>query len=296
MKTTELRTRISLKNILYASDFSPVAENAAPYALALARRYGSKVFAVHVRPLEIYGMAPPESWPVLREASEALAKEQAAQLNRSFAGVEHEAIVEEGDVWDSVSAHVERDHIDLIVMGTHGRKGLEKLLLGSVAEKVLRRAHCPVLTVSPRVHVTPERAIGMKRILFATDFSPSSQIAAAYAVSLAQENQAHLDIVHVIEPQKPDELVHSSELVGGCQRRMRALVPPEAELWCEPNPIVEVGEPVDQILNVAKAHRAELIVLGVRSASTVPAVTHIPWATAHKIIAAAECPVLTVHG
>jgi nucleotide-binding universal stress UspA family protein len=73
-------------------------------------------------------------------------------------------------------------------------------------------------------------------------------------------------------------------------------VPPEAELWCEPNPIVEVGEPVDQILNVAKAHRAELIVLGVRSASTVPAVTHIPWTTAHKIIATAECPVLTVHG
>jgi nucleotide-binding universal stress UspA family protein len=110
----------------------------------------------------------------------------------------------------------------LIVMGTHGRKGLEKLILGSVAEKVLRRAHCPVLTVSPRVHVPPERAIGMKRILFATDFSPSSQIAAAYAVLLAQENQAQLDIVHVIEPQKPGELVHSSELGGGCQRWMRA--------------------------------------------------------------------------
>jgi nucleotide-binding universal stress UspA family protein len=106
--TTELKTRISLKNILYASDFSPVAENAAPYALELARRYGSKVFAVHVRPLEIYGMAPPESWPVLREAAEALAKEQAAQLNRSFIGVEHEAIVAEGDVWDSESLHTLR--------------------------------------------------------------------------------------------------------------------------------------------------------------------------------------------
>jgi nucleotide-binding universal stress UspA family protein len=127
LKTIKVNAHIPLRNILYATDFSLTADSAAPYALELARNYGAKIFALHVRPLEIYGMAPPEAWPILREAAEVQAKEQAAQLNRTFNGVEHEAIIAEGDVWDSVSGHSEKDHIDLIVMGTHGRGGLEKL-------------------------------------------------------------------------------------------------------------------------------------------------------------------------
>lgn len=296
MKAMEAKTRVSLQNILYATDFSPIADNAASYALELARSYKARVFALHVRPLEIYGMAPPESWPVLREAADAQAKEEADYLDRTLAGVGHEAIVTEGDVWESVAEHIEKDHIDLIVMGTHGRKGLQKVLLGSVAENVLRRAPCPVLTVGPHVRIAPERAVAMKRILLAANFTAGSNLAAAYAVSLAQENQAHLDIVHVIEPQKTGECVHPTELTLGCSRKMRALIPPEAELSCEPNLMIEVGEPAEQILNVAKARRSEVIVLGIKSAVAVPGADHIPWATAHKIIAAAECPVLTVRG
>ena len=216
------------------------------------------------------------------------------QFSSISAGVEHEVIIAEGDIWDWVSNHIEKDRIDLVVMGTHGRKGLGKVLLGSVAENILRRAPCPVLTVNPQVHLTPERAVEMKRILLATSFSPASELAAAYAVSLAQENQAHLDIVHVIEPQKTGEFVHSSELAEGCARRMRSLVSAEAELWCEPSTIIEVGEPAEQILNVAKVRRAELIVIGVKAASVVLGATHLPWATAHKIISGANCPVLTV--
>jgi nucleotide-binding universal stress UspA family protein len=181
-------------------------------------------------------------------------------------------------------------------MGTHGRKGLEKVFLGSVAENILRHAPCPVLTVNPHVGLTAEDAIAMKHILLATSFSPACEVAAAYAVSLAQENQAHLDIMHVIEPQKTGEWVCSSELAEGCARRLRAVVPTEAELWCKPNMLVEVGNPAEQILNVAKAHRAELIVMGVKAAAVAPAATHSPWATAHRIISAAQCPVLTVRG
>ena len=294
MKAMEATTRISLRNILYATDFSAIAENAALYALELARSYKAKVHALHVRTLEVYGMAPPESWPILREAAEALAKQQAHELGRTFASVAHESIIAEGDVWDFIAEHIRKDHIDLLVMGTHGRNGLGKLLLGSVAEKVLRRAPCPMLTVGPRVRVGPERVVAMKRILLAANFSPASDAAAAYALSLAQENQALLDIVHVIEPQKAGEIVHASELTAGCLGRMRSLIPPEADLWCEPHTIVEVGEPAEQILKVAKARRADLIVLGVKSAAAVPGAAHIPWTTAHKIIAEAECPVLTV--
>ncbi|HWF38527.1 MAG TPA: universal stress protein [Candidatus Acidoferrales bacterium] len=296
MKACETKSCISLQNILYATDFSPIAENASFYALEFARIYKAKVFALHVRPIEVYGMAPPESWPALREGADAQAKEQAEYLAKRFSGVSHEAIVAEGDIWEFVREHIEKDHIDFIVMGTHGRKGLGKIFLGSVAESVLRRASCPVLTIGPLVRVGPERTVAMKHILLATSFSRASEVAAAYALSLAQENQALLDIVHVIEPQKNGKVAQPSVLTAGCMERMRALISPEAELWCEPNTIIEVGEPAQQILNVAKARRADLIVLGVKAAEVMPGVGHVPWATAHKIIAGAECPVLTVRG
>src|ERR1700683_4438589 len=99
MRLMDPKTRIALKNILYLTDFSPVAERAAPFVGALARRYGAKVFAMHVRGPEVYGMAPPESWPVLQEAAQELSREQAERLAEVFAGVEHEAMVEQGDVW-----------------------------------------------------------------------------------------------------------------------------------------------------------------------------------------------------
>jgi len=296
MRACETKSCVSLENILYATDFSPIAENAAFYAFELARIYNAKVFALHVRPIEVYGMAPPESWPALREAADAQAKEQAEYLAKRFAGVKHEAIVAEGDIWEFVREHIEKDHIDFMVMGTHGRKGLGKVFLGSVAENVLRRVTCPVLTIGPRVRVGPERTEAMQHILLATSFSSASEAAAAYAMSLAQENQALIDIVHVIEPRKTGKVIHPSELTPGCMDRMRALIPPDAALWCEPNTITEVGEPAEQILNVAKARRVDLIVLGVKSAEAVPGLGHIPWATAHRIIAGAECPVLTVRG
>jgi nucleotide-binding universal stress UspA family protein len=186
-------------------------------------------------------------------------------------------------------------------MGTHGRKGLRKVLLGSVAESVLRRAPCPVLTVGPYVPPVAERAAEIKRILFATDFSAGSQAAAAYALNLAQENQAVLDLLHIVEPQEVDPqksggTAHSAELVSGCAARMRSLIPMDADLACEANTLIEVGQPATQILNVAKARRSQLIVLGAKSESNFPAVGHLPWAVAHKVISSAECPVFTVRG
>jgi nucleotide-binding universal stress UspA family protein len=297
MATTRAQLHVGFRNILYATDFSPMAEVAASYATEVARRYGSKVFAVHIRPLDAYGMAPPESWTALKEASEYQAREQAAHLSRLFQGVEHQAIVEEGSVWDALSDFIAKQDIDLVVMGTHGRQGLGKILLGSVTESVLRRAPCPVLTIGPYVEVEPARATQMKRILFATDFSPASQAAAPYAVSLAQENQAHLDILHVIEKHKIGELVAAPELIEGAVRGMRALLPAEADLWCEPAFLVEEGSVADNILKAARERHADAIVIGVRRLEGAFAASgHVPWHTAHKIICGAPCPVLTIRG
>src|SRR5581483_5628281 len=102
MALTTTKPCVSLQNILYTTDFSSIAENAASYALEFARIYKAKVVALHVRPVEVYGMAPPESWPALREAADAQANQQAEYLARRFAGVSHEAIVAEGDIWEFV--------------------------------------------------------------------------------------------------------------------------------------------------------------------------------------------------
>jgi nucleotide-binding universal stress UspA family protein len=297
MATAKPQIHVTFRNILYATDFSPMAETAASYAAEVARRYGAKIFAVHVRPLDSYGMAPPESWAALKEAAEFQAKEQAAHMNGLFHDVEHQSNVIEGGVWEVLSDLIGQQHIDLVVMGTHGRQGLGKILLGSVTESVLRRAPCPVLTIGPQVEIDPERATDMKRILFPTDFSAASEAAAPYAVSLAQENQARLDILHVIENRKVGELVDAPDLMLGAISRMRALLPDEAQHWCEPSFLVEEGPVAEKVLKTARERNADAIVIGVRRLEgEFGASDHLPWHTAHKIISGAPCPVLTVRG
>ena len=296
MKALETVTRISLKNILYTTDFSPTAEAAAPYAGELAKRYGAKVVALHVRPMESNGMVPPEAWAAVHEANVLQANQQAGHLKELFRGVENEVEITEGVIWDVISKTIEEKEVDLLVTGTHGREGLGKMVMGSHAENILRHSPVPVLVVGPYVRSGPEATTRMKRILFATDFSEASLAALPYALSLAEENQAELEILRVVAPQKNGELVHPSELMDATVRQMKQLVPLEAEAWCKPQYLVEIGEPAQKILQVAELSKADLIVLGVKRVYRALGVTHIPWTIAHKIIAEARCPVLTVRG
>jgi nucleotide-binding universal stress UspA family protein len=294
VKALETVTRISLKNILYTTDFSPTAEAAAPYAWELAKRYGAKVIALHVRPVEANGMVPPEAWAAVHEANELQAKQQAGHLKTLFRGVENEVEVTEGAIWDEISRTIEEKEVDLLVTGTHGREGLGKMVMGSHAENILRHSPVPVLVVGPYVRSGPETTTRMKRILFATDFSEASLAALPHAISLAEENQAELDILRVVPPQKSGELVNPSDLMDATVRQMKQLVPMEAEAWCKPHYLTEVGEPSQKILQVAELSKADLIVLGVKRVHRSLGVTHILWTIAHKIIAEARCPVLTV--
>lgn len=297
MKTIDVRTRIQLKNILFMTDFSSAADAAAPYAAELAKRYGAKLHALHVRPPVINPMTPPETWKGLEEAAEIVAERRRHELLNTFAGVQTEILINEGDLWSNVAAAIEGCNIDLIVMGTRGRSGIGKLLLGSIAEEIFRQAPCPVLTVGPHAPTEPKRGGEFTRILFATDFTPESVAAASYAISLAQECQAYLTLLHVIAEPKPGDFVGPAELTASSEQLMRNLVPPEAELWCVPRYVVERGKPAEKILEVAASQGADLIVLGVRQPSGVPgAATHLPIATAHKVVSQAPCPVLSVRG
>jgi nucleotide-binding universal stress UspA family protein len=220
--------------------------------------------------------------------------------------VPHHTYVREGEVWESLSEIIQIHEIDLLVVGTRGRTGVEKLLLGSKAEEILRLAPCPVLTVGPKIASRAKLTeiegegkdlkpveISVGQIVYATDFSLESLAAAPFATSLAQEFQAKLTLLHGIE-KHTDKHNHSGPIDLALQR-LEKLVPEEASLWCSPRPAVQVGPPADCILQEALAARADLIVLGVRVPSVnLGAATHLPWTTAHKVIVQAHCPVLTI--
>ena len=292
MQAVQARTRITLKNILFATDFSAASDAAAPIAIQIARRYGAKIYGVHVNAADPYAATAPEAWAAMAEAAEKAAKEDAGRLNEQLQGIEHEVVIGEGKTWEVMSDLIEQKEIDLVVLGTRGRTGFGKTLLGSVAEQILRQSPCPVLTVGPHVNLWSEEYAKMREILYATDLAADFPMAAPYAVSLAQENQAHLVLLHVIEDPKAGDLVDSPEVVNVKERKLQQLVTQQAGLWCDPSYIVEQGPAAEKILDVAKRRHTDLIVLGARPAKGLA--THLNIGTVHKVVSQATCPVLTV--
>jgi nucleotide-binding universal stress UspA family protein len=310
MKTLQVTSHagISLKNVLFATDFSEASQAALPYAAAIARRYDSQLYIAHIMSPASYIIPSLPCDPVtldsIHEAARADVRQRMETVASHLKTVPHHTYFREGDVWESLADLIQTHEIDLLVVGTHGRTGVEKLVLGSKAEEILRLAPCPVLTVGPKIagrgKLTPIESegkepveISVRQIVYATDFSPESLAAAPFATSLAQEFQSKLTLLHVIKKRKNKD--HQSEPIDLALQRLEKLVPEEASMWCSPRPTVQIGPPADCILQEALDTKADLIVLGVRAASgNLGAATHLPWATAHKVIAQAHCPVLTI--
>jgi len=291
--TLPLTSRIAINNILLATDFSEVSKAALGYACNLARWYGSKIFVTHVVPHEPYLSVPLEPIPVDLDLFWNREKQNMAAFvaTRSLEEIPHEDILQRGELWDVISAVIEQHDIDLVVVGTHGRQGLKKVVLGSVAEKIYRQAKCPVLTVCPEIAASRKASWQLKHILFATDFSETSLHALPYALSLAEENQATLIFLHVA-PLVPYQ--YKESVVETTCKRLEGLMPTES--WCTPDFVVCFDFPSQGILQVARDRETDLIVLGVNRHAAVGLTSHLPWSTASDVVSAAPCPVLTVRG
>jgi len=171
---------------------------------------------------------------------------------------------------------------------------LGTLLLGSVAEEVLRHATCPVLTVGPDVLPTLLDRQRLSHVLYATDFSDGSRNALPFALSLAEENNAELTLMHVLEQLEPMPMQYSRELLADCRKRLWDMVPDDANLWCKPQVSVAVGVAPTEIVRYAHDRQADLIVMGVHTGTAVA--SHLPWTVVHSVVRHARCPVLTVRG
>lgn len=299
MSAIETGTRLALKNILFLTDFSEPSEIAIPFARAVAREYESKVYAMHVLTPVPLAYASPESAAATIEGLEEGAQAGMQRVEAQLVGVPHETMIVRGEsVWPAVEKALGEWKIDLVILGTHGRTGTIKLLLGSVAEEIFRQARVAVLTIGPSVRKGVHSSGQFRRVLFATDFTKEAQAAAPYAVSMAQENQARLLLLHVMrDPDLKTSKRTAQDSVANVMHQLYELVPPEAELWCRPEATVRFGNPAERILEAAVELEADLIVLGVRDAAGhLGAATHLERTTAHKVVAHATCPVLTVRG
>jgi nucleotide-binding universal stress UspA family protein len=291
-------TKTTLKNILFATDFSPCSEVALPFAIAMAKKHGGTIFITHViRPEQVsmeLGM-PMDPLPAANDPALLAAKIRIDELEHraALSQVKHEKIIEHGSVRNALCHLVRQRGIDLIVAGTHGRESFRKMALGSVAEEIFRLATCPVMTVGP--HVTLGMPYRLQRVVFATDFSAGSLHALPYALSFAEEDHARLTLVYAMQV---DSIASSQlaakrvEMAAEAEASLRTLLPPEAYVWDNPEIVVRVGYAADVILAVATERNVNLIVMGVHRA----AASHFPWTVAHNVICRAPCPVLTVCG
>lgn len=295
MPATTASSRISVKNILFTTDFSEASAGALPYAQALANWYEAKVVIAHSAPGAGILALPLEPSPLEVDAEWDSAQSRLNEfvLAHPLPGVESEAVLCRGDIGETLPELVERYQIDLVVVGTHGREGVRKLLLGSGAEQVFRRANCPVLTVGPNARQAAVEFESWKHILFATDFSEGSLHVLPYALSIADENQAQLTLVHMVGLAPT---VHRNAVEEEAKKRLQSLLPADAADWCTPEYVVGFEFPSDGILRLARERGADLIVMGVRKSNAPRASSHMPWAIAYEVACHAHCPVLTVRG
>jgi nucleotide-binding universal stress UspA family protein len=293
MKAADTAVRVRFKNILFATDFSDAAAHAIPYLREIAKQYDADVLALHVRPLVVDRMT--YSGAKLEDvAGSGIQDEQHRQeLLAAFPGIRTKILIEEGSIDYHLQSAIRKNNVDLVVIGTRGRTGVGKLPLGSVAEEIFRTVTCPVLTVGP--HSSPSNPSGrlFREILCATD--QASGNAAAHALSLSQEFGSRLVLLNAIAEEEAGSREPSRDLLASSKQLLRRLMPSEAESLCKLEYVVRRGDLAETILEFERERNPDLIVLGARPERGVHGVaTHLPIATAHKIVSQATCPVLTV--
>ncbi len=293
MPVIEDRPELNPKAVVYATDFSPCSKSAGLYAARIAAYFSAKLLVAHAftlaqaaKEVEIGDRRLSQH---RKDLSHLLSKE-ASLLGAS--SVEVIPMLLEGDPKDVIPDLAETHEPSLIVLGTHGGGRLERGIIGSVAEKILRSTRWPVLTVGPHVQPLTSQTFPFERILFATDFTVAAANAAIYAVTFAEVFGAKIDVLNVIR----EGVIEHPDMLADLQTRffsaLDSLVPQCAREFCDPRTYVAVGGAHDKILEHISEHSIDLLVLGIRKTSHLS--MEMRTSGAFRIIVDAACPVLTI--
>jgi len=300
----------AIRHILCPIDFSDFSRHALDHAVAVARRYESTLTLLHVYPLTP-SMAYAPGTPVLPVVVPTPADLEALRVSmKRFAESETDASVPmqfdmgEGDAATEILARATAMPSDLIVMGTHGRSGFERLVLGSVTEKVIHKAPCPVLTVPrPMADAVPASPLLFRRVLCGIDFSDASLLALEYALSLTQDADAELTLLHVVEvsPAPATDVrgdvetralgAYVTAAARARAEQLQQLVPEGVKGHARVETVVTIGSAHREILRVAAERTSDIIVLGTHGFGVS---RMLFGSAAHQIVRQATCPVLTI--
>jgi len=288
---------VRFQKILCPVDFFKTSSRAFEYALKLAANYDAQVHALHVvAPVIPAGYGAPFSTEDmtldLERESKRLLQQLKTRSAKSRVPVTTQVLL--GDVDLEILRAIEKQKADLVVMGTHGRRGFERLVMGSVTEKMIRHCPVPVLAIGPgkKAGAVPPH---IRRILLATDFSEGTADAVAYALSIAQECKAKLTLLHVVHDLAADVSGRYREpLLRGIENQLQKLVPEDALDWCELETRVDVGLPFRLIPKIVESGAFDLLVMNIHGKNMLDRA--LIGSTAERALrAAAEiCPVLLI--
>ena len=296
MATAQLNpVGVGIHSVLIATDFSHCSTVAVNFGLELAHEYQAQAHVVFVLPSDDFLIAGPDAYVAAKDAARRDLLELKAELRKTHSfteGEDYHLFLMEGDVAQSILDCARQKKVDVIVVGTHGRGGLGKMLMGSVAERVFRQSPIPVMTVGPHLHRSA-RGFAPRNILLAADFTPAAERAAHYAAALAREHNAKLTMLHVLDQAELSGVADRAEVMQAIEKKLTALIGKDAEglhLCCR----IEVGKVVPTILQTESEIEADLLVMGVRPWSGL--FDRLIWPYAYEIVREAACPVLTVRG
>lgn len=289
MPTVRTGTAIAFKNILFLTDFSQASAGALAYSLAFARHFKARLFPAHV-------MDPvmPQSGVVPSEQAVKDEEEQKQrQLSRmvEYNGISFQPLLSRCEFEVAMAHWISEHGIDLVVIGTHGHKAVQRFLLGSTSEVVLHNATCPVLTIGPRVDVPRIFSLTLDNILFAAALAAQSRHAIEYALALAAERNAQLTLLHVL-PEESRNYPDRTRVLRFAMDEMQRLLPDNASSCCKTGLAVDAGDPAERIVQHARDEKADLIVMGLAGNSDFS--NKGSSGVTHRVIGAAPCPVLSV--
>jgi nucleotide-binding universal stress UspA family protein len=284
---------LNLKSVVYATDFSPCSQNAGFYAARMASVFSAKLLVAHAFTLSQAALEV--------EIGDRKASQQRADLNSLLSKEAHLLemdslkafpVLLEGDPKCAVAQLADTNAPSMIVLGTHGRSRLERGIIGSIAEKILRSTRWPALTVGPQVPALTSETFPFKKILFATDFTSEAAIAAAFVVNFAEAFGSEIDVLNVVQ----DDTIDDPTLLANVRSRffsvVDGLVPQQARAFCDPKTFVAIGGAHDRIIEHVRNNSIDLLVLSIRNASHLR--MEMRTSGVFRIIVDAKCPVLTI--